>query len=85
MRVMVYCWDNFVLALPVTAADVARIGRQHGMYVDAAGADAAGAVGLGLHPAVVRGAVHEDMRRLHRLLRFVESAVPQSKLKLWAR
>ena len=67
-RVMVYLWDNFVLALPITAEDVAARGGH-----------------LGLHTAVVRGEVHEDMRRLHRFLRFVESAVPRSKLKLDAR
>ena len=97
-RVVVYCWDNFLLALPITAADVENnmptagataADVDNNIHTAGAGAEDAGAGagascpgGLGLHPAVVRGAVHEDMQRLHRLLRFVESAVPKSKLNL---
>ena len=129
VRVMVYYWDNFVLALPITEGDVAAVAattasdwaggvssavpgeseeavttagvHKTGVASDWTGGDGSavpsqsdeaaaatarvhetGSSRLSLHSAVVRGAVHDEMRHLHHLLRFLENAVPKNKLSL---
>jgi hypothetical protein len=89
-RVLVFAWDGFVFALPVTRADERRAREASEARVGAGGYDAEGnKLDAGretqtrerLHPAAVRAAVNDDATSLRAMLRFVRRKVPEKSVR----